>query len=256
MELSKNQSASTHQLLTIPRFSLGKLSRLGAAALVLTLAVPPAPSLLAASDSGIRVVVKGLRDNNGRVGCSLFNGPDGFPRDEAKPLHRMWTQKHDRVAVCDFTGVPAGTYAVTVLDDSNVNGKMDFNFIGLPPKGYGFSNDARGDALTTIVQRCEFQLQRRRLPDGADQNSLSDTLRHGCVPDPLGHAIAMSSWRIGNSCSAATSRSRPARDGRRASQKRCTRLLEYLPNVNALSQDRTAGRGGSAPGLRPAYDRP
>jgi len=89
------------------------------------------------------VVVKGLRDDHGRVGCSLFNGSDGFPSDKTKEFRGMWTQKHHRVAVCDFTGVPAGTYAVTVLDDSNMNGKMDFNFIGLPTKGYGFSNDAK-----------------------------------------------------------------------------------------------------------------
>ena len=114
-----------------------------AAALALSLLVPLAPYLCAASDSGIQVVVKGLRNNHGRVGCSLFNGPDGFPRDKAKQFRGMWTQKHNRVAICDFTGVPAGTYAVTVLDDSNMNGKMDFNFIGLPTKGYGFSNDAK-----------------------------------------------------------------------------------------------------------------
>ena len=47
------------------------------------------------------------------------------------------------MAVCDFTGVPPGTEAVTVLDDSNINGKIDFDFIGLPTKGYGFSNDVK-----------------------------------------------------------------------------------------------------------------
>ena len=118
-------------------------SLLLAAALALSLFVPLAPSLCPASDSGIRVVVKGLRNNLGRVGCSLFNGPDGFPRVKAKQFRGMWVQKHARVAVCDFTGVPAGTYAVTVLDDTNLNGKMDFNFMGLPAKGYGFSNDAK-----------------------------------------------------------------------------------------------------------------
>jgi uncharacterized protein (DUF2141 family) len=120
-----------------------KCSRLFAAALALALLVRHGPSLCADSDSGIRVVVKGLRNNHGRVGCSLFNGPDGFPRDKTKQFRGMWTQKHHRVAVCDFIGVPAGTYAVTVLDDSNMNGKMDFNFISLPTKGYGFSNDAK-----------------------------------------------------------------------------------------------------------------
>jgi len=120
-----------------------KRSLLLIAALVASLLVSHGPALCAASDTGIRVVVRGLRNNLGRVGCSLFNGPDGFPRVAAKALRSMWAQKHEQVAVCDFTGVPAGTYAVTVLDDTNQNGKMDFNFIGLPKKGYGFSNDAK-----------------------------------------------------------------------------------------------------------------
>ena len=100
-------------------------------------------SLHAASDSEIHVVVRGLRDNQGRVGCSLFNGPNGFPRKKAKEFRGMWTKKQNHVAVCDFPNIPVGTYAVTVLDDSNMNGKMDFDLIGLPTKGYGFSNDAK-----------------------------------------------------------------------------------------------------------------
>jgi uncharacterized protein (DUF2141 family) len=120
-----------------------KRSLLLAAALTLSLVVPLASPLYAGSDSGIRVVVKGLRNDRGRVGCSLYNGPDGFPREKEKQFRGMWTQKHNNVGVCDFTSVPAGTYAVTVLDDTNMNGKMDFNFIGLPTKGYGFSNDAK-----------------------------------------------------------------------------------------------------------------
>jgi uncharacterized protein (DUF2141 family) len=114
-----------------------------AAALALSLFLSLAPSLCAAADSGIRVVVKGLRNDDGRVGCSIYNSPDGFPRVEAKQLRGLWVKKHNHVAVCDFPNLPAGTYAVTVLDDTNLNGKMDFNFIGLPTKGYGFSNDAK-----------------------------------------------------------------------------------------------------------------
>jgi len=112
-------------------------------AFALSLLMAPIPPLRAEDASGIRVVVKGLLNDNGRVGCSLFNGPDGFPRHKTKEFRGMWTEKHDHVAVCDFKNVPAGTYAVTVLDDTNMNGKMDFNFIGLPTKGYGFSNDAK-----------------------------------------------------------------------------------------------------------------
>jgi uncharacterized protein (DUF2141 family) len=134
-----------------------KRSLLLAAALALSLVAPLAPSWCAGADSGIRVVVKGLRNDQGRVGCSLFNGPDGFPREKEKQFRGMWTQKHNNVAVCDFTGVPAGTYAVTVLDDTNMNGKMDFNFVGFPTKGYGFSNDAKATLSPPSFSAASFK---------------------------------------------------------------------------------------------------
>ena len=33
-----------------------------------------------------------------------------------------------------------GVYGITILDDENNNGKPEYNFIGLPKEGYGFSN--------------------------------------------------------------------------------------------------------------------
>jgi uncharacterized protein (DUF2141 family) len=113
---------------------------LAASSVFLALAAT-APSAHAAD--GIRVVVKGMRNNKGRLGCTLFKGPDGFPRDKKKQFAGMWAPKQHHEGVCLFTGAPAGEYAVAVLDDTNENGKMDFNMIGLPTKGYGFSNDAK-----------------------------------------------------------------------------------------------------------------
>ncbi|HLW69163.1 MAG TPA: DUF2141 domain-containing protein [Candidatus Binataceae bacterium] len=92
---------------------------------------------------GIRVVVSGLRNDHGRVGCGLFKGPDGFPRDASREFRGMYVPISGGVAVFNFANVPAGTYAATVLHDENENGKMDFNWIGMPTKGYGFSNNAK-----------------------------------------------------------------------------------------------------------------
>ena len=46
--------------------------------------------------------------------------------------------------------------AVTVLDDSNMNGKMDFDLIGLPTKGYGFSNDAKATSSPPPFSAASF----------------------------------------------------------------------------------------------------
>jgi uncharacterized protein (DUF2141 family) len=110
----------------------------------------------AAVGHGIKVVVKGLRDDSGRVGCSLFKGPNGFPGDRGGAFRDMWASKHEGIAVCDFSEVPPGTYAVDVIDDSNSDGKMDFNLIGLPTKGYGFSNDAKARLAPPSFEAASF----------------------------------------------------------------------------------------------------
>src|SRR5580658_3068140 len=75
----------------------------------------------------IRVVVRGLRNDEGRVGCGLFNHAEGFPRNREKEYREIWTPIHSGSAACEFNRIPAGTYAVTVLHDENCDGKMHFN---------------------------------------------------------------------------------------------------------------------------------
>jgi uncharacterized protein (DUF2141 family) len=47
-------------------------------------------------------------------------------------------------ARCDFEDIPPGTYAIAVVHDENMNGKLDTNLLGIPTEGYAFSNDAKG----------------------------------------------------------------------------------------------------------------
>ena len=47
-------------------------------------------------------------------------------------------------ARCDFEDIPPGTYALAVIHDENMNGKLDTNWLGIPKEDYGFSNDAKG----------------------------------------------------------------------------------------------------------------
>lgn len=50
----------------------------------------------------------------------------------------------DKKAVCEFSGIEAGTYAVSVFHDENSNGKLDTKFMGIPREGVGASNGAIG----------------------------------------------------------------------------------------------------------------
>ena len=47
-------------------------------------------------------------------------------------------------ARCDFEDISPGTYAIAVIHDENMNGKLETHWLGMPAEGYGFSRDAKG----------------------------------------------------------------------------------------------------------------
>ena len=93
---------------------------------------------------GIHVTVLGIRNSTGTVACALFESPAGFP---VEFLHSATNVMVIRIrksqARCDFEDIPPGTYALAVIHDENMNGKLDTNALGIPQEGYGFSNRAK-----------------------------------------------------------------------------------------------------------------
>ena len=80
----------------------------------------------------------------GTVACALFESPEGFPIEFLHSATNVVIMKiRESQARCDFQDIPAGTYAIAVVHDENMNGKLDTGFLGVPKEGYGFSNDAR-----------------------------------------------------------------------------------------------------------------
>jgi uncharacterized protein (DUF2141 family) len=99
------------------------------------LATDPAPAHL-------NVEVLSFRNSNGTMGCSLYNRKDGFPTEPKKAIQTAFVGVHDGRAVCEFTGLPPGDYAVAVFHDENGNKHLDTGFFGIPKEGVGISNDA------------------------------------------------------------------------------------------------------------------
>ena len=100
-------------------------------------AQPPRVSL-------IHVEIDGLRNDKGQVLCALFSSANDFPKRNNKAVAHAKSDISRGHALCEFSGVPSGTYAVSVVHDENSNGKMDTNFMGIPREGVGSSNNAKG----------------------------------------------------------------------------------------------------------------
>ena len=91
--------------------------------------------------ASVIVTVGNVRVASGDVRASLCADEasykaDECPRDAIARAHKGSTDLR-------FDNVPPGTYAIQLFHDKNGNGKMDFNFLGIPREGFGFSNNAK-----------------------------------------------------------------------------------------------------------------
>ena len=112
---------------------------------VLMFANLPAVAFAQSPCAGIHVKILDIRNSTGTVACALFESPVGFPAEFLSSATNVMVIKIRKTqARCDFEDIPPGTYALAVIHDENMNGKLETNWIGIPTEGYGFSNDAKG----------------------------------------------------------------------------------------------------------------
>jgi uncharacterized protein (DUF2141 family) len=105
----------------------------------------PAVAFAQSPCPGIHVKILNIRNSTGTVACALFESPVGFPIEFLRSATNVMVIKIRKTqARCDFEDIPPETYAMAVIHDENMNGKLDTNRLGIPREGYGFSNDAKG----------------------------------------------------------------------------------------------------------------
>jgi uncharacterized protein (DUF2141 family) len=112
---------------------------------VLVFANPPAVAFAQSPCPGIHVKILNIRNSIGTVACALFESPAGFPIEFLNSATNVMVIKIRKAqARCDFEDIPPGTYAMAVIHDENMNGKLETDLLGIPTEGYGFSNDVKG----------------------------------------------------------------------------------------------------------------
>lgn len=130
----------------------------------LVFAILPAVAFGQSSCPGIHVTILNIRSSIGTIACALFESPDGFPADYLRKATNVMVMKIRKgEARCDFEDIPPGTYAMAVIHDENMNGKLDTNWRGIPKEGYGFSNDAKGKVGAPSFSAASFPYDGKNL---------------------------------------------------------------------------------------------
>jgi uncharacterized protein (DUF2141 family) len=86
------------------------------------------------------VTITGIRKTEGQIVIVVFIDQESFKKEQ--PYRELMYSKLD---ICggemkvQFT-IPHGTYGIVLVDDETGDGYMDYNFLGMPKEGFGFSD--------------------------------------------------------------------------------------------------------------------
>jgi uncharacterized protein (DUF2141 family) len=100
-------------------------------------------SMAYAQTGTINVEISGVEDPKGLMSIGLYSKEKGFP-DDGKEYKGTDVEVTGQTVVHTFNDVPFGIYAIAIFHDTNSNGKLDKNFLGIPKEGYAFSNNVFG----------------------------------------------------------------------------------------------------------------
>jgi uncharacterized protein (DUF2141 family) len=129
------------------------------------LAVPALASLLLATStpaygesaprhSEVRLEVA-VSSPRGRVLCAVYERSGWLKH----PVHALASSIRGNVAVCQFSDLKPGTYAVGAFQDENLNGRLDRSWTGGAAEPWCVSNETRGTIGPPSFASASFPLK-------------------------------------------------------------------------------------------------
>ncbi len=110
-----------------------------------------------AQAASLFITVNKVKKAEGDIRASLCENETAYKADTCKGEAIVKAQKGQ--TVLHFQNVAPGTYGLQLMHDKNSNGEMDFNFLGIPKEGYGFSNNARPRFSAPPFKKIAFQVR-------------------------------------------------------------------------------------------------
>jgi len=104
----------------------------------------------------LNVNLEGFPNSEGYAMVALFGSEQAYAEGSPKTVAAK-VKVEDQKALAVFVDLQYGIYAVAVYHDTNANGKMDKNFLGIPKESYGHSNNAAGSFGPPPFDKAKFE---------------------------------------------------------------------------------------------------
>lgn len=106
----------------------------------------------------ILLEMSGFESDAGQCLVSLFVAPEGFPDEHERAYRTAELAIHDGRASTRFDAVPAGPFAISVLDDEDRDYEIDKNFFGIPTERWGVTRGARATLSPPSFEAARLEL--------------------------------------------------------------------------------------------------
>lgn len=100
----------------------------------------PVPIQARSEAASLEIAVSGIKSAKGVIRLALCPPAAGFPDCGDRAVRTATMSIDNGAARTVLTGLPEGSYAISVFHDSNSNGRLD-TLLGIPKEGYGFSRN-------------------------------------------------------------------------------------------------------------------
>jgi len=111
-----------------------------------------------AQQNTLTVNITGINNTKGNVYAYLYTSEEGFPIEISKANSNKKAEVNSNNVTVFFKNLKPGTYAVSVYQDIDANGKINKNFLGIPKEPVGVSNNAEGVMGPPKYEDAKFNL--------------------------------------------------------------------------------------------------
>lgn len=108
----------------------------------------------------IEIIITGIRNQSGQISIHVFNNQESFKAEKSIQSFTFKKQNMINGTMKVKIDLAHGTYGLSLVDDENSNNDMDYNFVGMPKEGFGFSNYYHTGFTRPVFDQFKFNLQK------------------------------------------------------------------------------------------------
>ncbi len=106
----------------------------------------------------VEITVTNIRNTNGYMQLQFFKTSEAYEAED-----EFLSKRYSKSAVVNGTlrvsvELPTGHYGIALLDDENSDAAMNYNFIGMPKEGFGFSDYYHTSWSRPVFEDFDFDL--------------------------------------------------------------------------------------------------